>query len=137
VIGRRDLWLPRVLTRQNFSRAALISGLRKFKPWLERLERLSRPRLLWLTGAIGTWVVGAIVLVMAIILILPLPPGGNFPPALACAVLAMGLIERDGLIVLIGGLVSVAALYFVYRLTGAFIASLPQIGDWFARLFGG
>jgi hypothetical protein len=137
VMGRQELWLPRFLTSKSFSRPALISGLEKFKPWLEKVERLARPRMLWMTGAIGTWLVGAMVLLMAIILILPLPPGGNFPPAITCAILAIGLIERDGLMVLIGWLVAVFALYFVYKLTDVFLASLPAIGDWFGRLFGG
>jgi len=77
-----------------------------------------------------------IVLIMAIVLILPLPPGGNFPPALACAVLGLGLTQRDGLIVLFGLVASVVALVAVSFVTLVFIQSLPGMIDWFARTLG-
>ena len=80
-----------------------------------------KPRLLFMTGRVGSIFIGVIVLVMAVVLILPLPPGGNFPPALACAVLGMGLAQRDGAIVLIGLVVSVVAMIAVSYVTLLFI----------------
>jgi hypothetical protein len=73
---------------------------------------------------------------MAIVLILPLPPGGNFPPALACAVLGMGLAQRDGAIVAVGLVVSVVALVAVSFVTLVFIQQLPAMLDWLAGLVG-
>ncbi len=136
VIGRQELWLPKILSERGFSRTALISGLEKVRPTLSAAEKLSGPRLLFMTGRIGTVVIGLIVLIMAIVLILPLPPGGNFPPALACAVLGLGLAERDGLIVMIGLAVSIAATVAVWFVTALFIESLPQLWQWVTGLFG-
>src|SRR5690242_21079467 len=42
VIGRQELWLPRFLTRQNFSRKALVSALEKLQPRLRAVERIAR-----------------------------------------------------------------------------------------------
>jgi hypothetical protein len=70
------------------------------------------------------------------VLILPLPPGGNFPPALACAVLALGLAQRDGVIVLIGLVVSVVALIAASYVTLLFIQSLPGLIDWLGGTLG-
>ena len=136
VAGRQELWLPKFLSKRGFSRAALVSGFDKIKPQLEFVEKVARPRLLFLTGRAGTVMIGAIILVMAIILILPLPPGGNFPPALACAVLGMGLVERDGIIVLVGLAVTVAASIAAYFLVALVIGALPGITNWFASTFG-
>jgi hypothetical protein len=100
------------------------------------VEKIAKPRLLFMTGKIGTVVIGLIVLFMALVLILPLPPGGNFPPALACAVLGMGLAERDGVIVLFGLVVSVAATAAVSVVTLLFIRSLPEFMAWLVSSVG-
>jgi hypothetical protein len=81
--------------------------------------------------------IGLVVLVMAVVLILPLPPGGNFPPAVACAVLGMGLAERDGVIVLLGMITSIGAMIAAWAVTLLFIRHLPGLIDWAMHLFGG
>jgi hypothetical protein len=136
VFGRQELWLPGFLTRRSFSRQALINGLQRLQPRLQAVERFARPRLFPMTGRAGTVIIGLVVLVMAIVLILPLPPGGNFPPALACAILGMGLAERDGVIVLAGMVASVAATIVVSIVTVGFIRYLPDFLAWFRGLLG-
>ena len=127
VMGREELWLPRFLSQRALPRKMLEDGFRKILPQLEMAERLARPRLLFLTGRAATVGVGLVVLFMAIVLILPLPPGGNFPPALACAVLGLGLAERDGIIVMIGLVTSVVATAAVSIVTLVFLQSLPSL----------
>ena len=136
VIGRHELWLPRFLTKRSFPRKSLVSALEKLAPRLEAVERVARPRLFFLTGKIGTVLIGLVVLFMAIVLILPLPPGGNFPPALACAVLGMGLVERDGVIILIGLIASVVATIAVTAVTVIFIQQLPDFLAWLGKTLG-
>jgi hypothetical protein len=136
VIGRHELWLPGFLSKRSFSRKALVGAFEKLAPRLEAVEKIAKPRLLFMTGKVGTVLIGLVVLFMALILILPLPPGGNFPPALACAVLGMGLAERDGVIVLFGVVVSVAATFAVSVVTVLFIQSLPEFLDWLGGGFG-
>jgi hypothetical protein len=136
VFGRYELWLPRFLTKRSFSRPALVSAMEKFAPRLEAIEKIASPRLMFLTGRVGTVMIGLVVLFMALVLILPLPPGGNFPPAVACAVLGMGLAERDGVIVLVGLVVSVAATAAVWVVTSLFIQSLPAFIDWVMKSLG-
>jgi hypothetical protein len=136
VLGRHELWLPGFLSKRSFSRPALVSGMEKFAPRLEAIEKIASPRLMFLTGRVGTVLIGLVVLFMALILILPLPPGGNFPPALACAVLGMGLAERDGVIVLVGLVASIIATAAVSVVTLLFIQSLPEFIDWVAKSLG-
>ncbi len=136
VIGRHELWLPGFLSKRSFSRQALVSAFEKMAPRLEAVEKIAKPRLLFMTGKIGTVLIGLVVLIMAIILILPLPPGGNFPPALACAVLGMGLAERDGVIVLVGLMASALATAAVSVVTVLFIRSLPEFVAWLVGSLG-
>jgi hypothetical protein len=136
VFGRRELWLPRFLTKRSFERAGLVTGLEQILKYIQWLERFARPRLIWMTGGFGTVLIGLIVALMAIILILPLPPGGNFPPAVACAVLGLALAERDGVIVLIGLATSVAAIVAAWIVTVGFIEYLPRLIVWLRGIMG-
>jgi hypothetical protein len=58
------------------------------------------------------------------IMILPIPFLGNMPPGFAASVIAIGLTERDGLIVLIGMLVSTAAIALASVATWAAIVGI-------------
>jgi hypothetical protein len=136
VIGRQELWLPRFMARWSFPRASLVSAMEGLTPRLRVLETIARPRLMAVTGRFGTILIGIIILIMALVLILPLPPGGNFPPALACAILGMGLAERDGVIVLVGAVGSALAFAAAWALTVSFLTYLPAMTDWVARILG-
>src|SRR5690606_41810814 len=81
-------------------------GLPKVLPWLERVEAVSRPRLTFLFGGVGQRLIGVVCTVLALVLILPIPLG-NLLPATAVTVLALALVQRDGLLALLGyGLVA-------------------------------
>ncbi|HEX5005712.1 MAG TPA: exopolysaccharide biosynthesis protein, partial [Hyphomonadaceae bacterium] len=77
VIGRHELWLPGFLSKRSFARMALVRAFEKLAPRLESVEKIAKPRLLFMTGKVGTVLIGLVVLFMALVLILPLPPGGN------------------------------------------------------------
>lgn len=136
VIGREDLWLPGILSKRSFDRQSLVKAFEGLAPRLAVIERVMKPRLLFMTGRVGSVFIGVIVLIMAIVLILPLPPGGNFPPAAACAVLGLGLAQRDGVMVLLGLVVSVVAMIAVSFVTIAFIQALPGMIDWLGHTLG-
>jgi hypothetical protein len=136
VIGREDLYLPGILSKRAFDRKSLVGAFEGLAPKLAVIEKVMKPRLLFMTGRVGSIFIGVVVLVMAVVLILPLPPGGNFPPALACAVLGLGLAQRDGALVLIGLVVSVVAMIAVSFVTLVFIQSLPELWAWLQRSLG-
>lgn len=99
--GAHTLWLPKRIMRLGFDRSLFRKGLDRLLPWLERLERVSRPRLGFLFGPIGERLLGLVCTLLAIIIVLPIP-GGNLLPALAVTVLAISLVLLDGVVALIG-----------------------------------
>ena len=106
--GRRP-WLPQVVSRRSMAHADFAQLVRRIAPWLQRGERMLRPRLSWLARPPMEYLLGAVCLLLAIVLALPIPLG-NILPALAISVLALAILERDGLWVLYGlGLALVAA----------------------------
>jgi hypothetical protein len=96
-----------MLSRQTVKRPALTKLVHKVLPILERVEKVVKPRLGFLTGRIGACMVGLACTLIALILVLPIP-FANLVPALALGVFALGLTRRDGLLVLGGyGLLAV------------------------------
>lgn len=94
-------WLPAVISRRTMTRTDFATLVRRIGPWLARAERLLRPRVVVLASPPMEYVVGLLCLLMAIVLVLPVPLG-NMLPALAISLFALGILERDGLWILAG-----------------------------------
>ena len=101
VIGASAPWLPKGVKGRTIAVAGLRSGLPRVIPWLQKIEAISQPRLVFLFNPVGERLIGVLCTLLAIVLILPIPLG-NILPALAVTVLAFSLIQRDGLIALAG-----------------------------------
>jgi hypothetical protein len=101
-------WLPAVIASRSMTRADFATLIRRIGPWLGRAERMLRPRALWIALPPMEYVIGLICLLLAIVLTLPVPLG-NMLPALAISLLALGVLERDGLWVLAGFAAAIAS----------------------------
>ncbi|MEO8115082.1 MAG: exopolysaccharide biosynthesis protein [Phenylobacterium sp.] len=100
-VGARAPWLPASVRRRTIATARLKAGLPRVLTWLRRLEAVSRPRLSFLFGSVGQRLIGLVCTVLALVLILPIPLG-NILPAAALSVLALSLVQRDGVLALLG-----------------------------------
>jgi len=130
IIGASAPWLPQAIKAREISTADLRKGLPRVIPFLQKVEAVSRPRLVILFGAVGERLIGLVCLILALVLILPIP-GGNIPPALAVSTLSFALIQRDGLIALLGyamvaasGLVLAAFAHIIVRTFEHFFMSV-------------
>lgn len=116
----RPPWLPRLITARSMTRADFAVLVDRIAPWLARAERLLRPRLSVLAAPPFEYVVGLVCLALAVILVLPIPLG-NMLPALAITVLALGILERDGVWVLAGLAIAVLAVSVVWGVLYAMV----------------
>lgn len=120
------LWLPQSMARRTLPTERLKAALEGGSRWLHRLERISRPhrfnRLLasrWLNGVHNLALIFAAVLLMAP---LGLIPFSNTAPALAILTLVLGLLQKDGLCVLIGhGFLILTLVYFSVLFSGGLL----------------
>src|SRR5687768_17412334 len=102
LVSRQDqLWLPRWALRRSIERTAYRTGLDKVLPRLRQVERLSRPRLAIMTSEVSEVLIGVATTLLAFILILPIW-GVNLVPALIISTFGFGLMQRDGLVILVG-----------------------------------
>jgi hypothetical protein len=109
LLGRGRIWLPRGLLNASFDRESLRKAVCAAVPALRRVETLLKPRLAWATAAPFTAFFGAQALLLAIVLILPIA-GGNWPPGISMAILALGLLQRDGVAAILSTVASVVSL---------------------------
>ncbi|HEY0103814.1 MAG TPA: exopolysaccharide biosynthesis protein [Brevundimonas sp.] len=104
LLGRVEPWLPEMVLNRRVS-----------KPWLDRMaefatrrmpwfERLSRPRLTVFAEGWAERVVALFMILATLTIVLPLT---NTVPSVALALLAVGLIQRDGLFVIGGAAVAI------------------------------
>ncbi|MCL6654799.1 exopolysaccharide biosynthesis protein [Agrobacterium rubi] len=108
-VGRSSVWLPKFLSDRRLSSNVLELVVRHTAPHVSRVERLVRAdRLKFLTGPFAQMLIGLPIMVMAVAIALPIPLG-NFLPVISLVILAIGLMERDGLITLLGVILSVIA----------------------------
>ena len=127
---RRRLWLPAVIADKSVARADLQRAVAWATPLMWRLERYCTPRLPIVTESAGKVLIGIVIFVLGAIMIMPIPLLGNMPPAFAASVIAIGMTERDGLVVLLGLMVSVVAVVVASAATWAAIAGVI---DFFMR----
>ena len=124
IVLRRKLWLPRAITDKSIARADLRRVVDRLLPLLERLERICRPRFQIFTMPLARVVVGVVVLVLGLIMVLPIPLIGNMPPGAAAAVIAVGITERDGVVVLVGLVGSAVAIVVASAATWAILLGI-------------
>ena len=129
VVGIEKPWLPAKLLDRTVDRATYASVVRRFLPDLEKLEAYVKPRLPVFTSNVGKRVLGLFGIPVAILLAAPIP-FGNPPPAIALALLAVGLLERDGRLVIMGYSAGILAFAVVGALVfGLFSAGSAVLGN--------
>jgi hypothetical protein len=103
------LVLPRFVARRTMSTASFRAIATKVAHVLSRIERLLRPRFAAVTGPISERFLGALCAVTALAIAVPLPFGHNVA-ALGLALIGLGLIERDGLAIMLGVAAAIAGV---------------------------
>ncbi|HEV2554717.1 MULTISPECIES: exopolysaccharide biosynthesis protein [unclassified Bosea (in: a-proteobacteria)] len=100
--GRVIPWLPPALLSRSIGKPVLTRAVDRAVPLLVRLERISRPRLTVLGSRYAIPVIGLLILVLALGLVVAAPFIGQIPLGLAVCLVGLGLVERDGLLIIAG-----------------------------------
>jgi hypothetical protein len=129
VWGRTFPWLPASILDRKFDRSILKSLVERLGQGLARIESMLKPRLNLIEPRLEDRLIGLLALVAGIILFLPIPLA-NFAPALAIVLLGLGMIERDGIVMLIGVLLILASIAIVAVVGGAAASAASVVWDY-------
>jgi hypothetical protein len=101
MLGFERTILPDFIARRTISTALLRSTAPRVAGFLAWFERLLQPRLAFMTTPQAERGVGILCMMLSIVSTMPIPFGHQLP-ALGIMLIGLGLIERDGLAMLIG-----------------------------------
>lgn len=119
MLGMRP-WLPRLIKERSLSRVDFEKVVTIVAPWLAKAEAIMRPRLQVLARRPALYFVGLVALLMSIVLFLPIPLG-NMLPSIAICIMALGVLERDGVWILIGIATAIISLVVIWGVMWALI----------------
>lgn len=123
LLGYQKVSLPAKITSYQLRNSVLIMISNKVVPWLQKIEQYVKPRWGFAQSVYCEQLVGFMSLICAISVAIPLPLT-NAVPALGIVVMALGLLNRDGLVVIMGFIVSIVGVVIAF---GAVAASWISI----------
>lgn len=130
-LGQRP-WLPMKLQRKQLPAGFFDKVFAVASKVIALLESFLRPRLAPISAPGPAQQVHALfILISALVLLLPLPiPFSNSFPAWTILLLAAGLLERDGLFILLGYLVFVLGVFYFILLGEAAQHMVDAVVRW-------
>jgi hypothetical protein len=125
-IGKHRPWLPEFMRRQGFSRETFANIVSYVVKYLSKIEAFLKPRWGFLTVGIMDRIIGIYMTFLTIVLLVPVP-FGNALPSFGLAIMAAGLLEEDGLAIIVGALVGLAGTVYVIAVVGGIFAGAKAI----------
>ncbi len=102
--GKHAPWLPKWLRRKSLEQATVDKMVSIAAPKLRWVEKFLHPRWSFTNTKTGERVVGLIWFIFAISIAIPLPMT-NFLPGIGTLIMALGMLGRDGIVVIIGTII--------------------------------
>lgn len=133
-LGADAPWLPRRMIERPLKRDDLRGLFRKLTPVVKRMELITRPRLTWIFSPFGERMIGVVCTLLAMVLILPIPLG-NLAPGATVAILALALLQRDGLLALLGYAMAAVSVGLLFVSAGVVAAAVGKLIGVFSRFF--
>lgn len=117
--GRPQPWLPDTIKRRSIRHAVLLRIVGAIEPRLRRVEAILRPRLTFMFSPAMDRAFGGYMVLCSLPIMIPFP-GTNFPVALATILMALAIMEEDGIVLIFGALIALAGLTYTVIFVGAF-----------------
>lgn len=131
--GRKP-WLPKVILRQSVSYHALERMIHGGCKIYGKLEKVIKPRLsILLAGPGMAQTIGAAIALAGILLSLPIPPPfilTNTIPGFAIILLSLGLMERDGVLIILGYILALVGTTYITLIFLAGKAGVDHLVRW-------
>lgn len=115
VAGRHEPWLPEKFADRRIDKAGLeriAKGGRKFFGWA---EAIAKPRLTFIASSQMERVIGIFLVIFCASILLPLPLT-NTTPGFAVALVAFGLMARDGFMAIVGLIIGITWITLLFVL---------------------
>lgn len=109
IMGYKSPKLPKRFSNLSIKRSTLAMLVQKSSPYIRKIERILKPRLLFMTSIFAERILGFFILIFSSFIVLPIPLS-NFIPGLGVLIISFGLLGKDGLLVILGIVVGLAGV---------------------------
>ena len=133
-MGADHPWLPRRLTEKPWKRDDMRGLFRRLAPIVRSMELITRPRLRPMFAPMGERAIGVVCTLLALVLVLPIPLG-NLAPGATVAILALALLQRDGILALAGYLMALFSGGLLFLSAHVVIMAVRKLMTVFSGLF--
>lgn len=134
-MGRRTPWFPETIRKRTFSIGDFRDILGRMEKYVRFVERFSHPRLTAVTSHGASRIVGGLLVIPAASILVPLI-GTNTVPSIGIAIASIGLISRDGVLVILGLLIGVLWPILLFGLIAFLgVEGLQIAKDWLLARF--
>lgn len=119
--GRQKVWLPSFMVNKKLSASLFQTIAQRVEKFLNAIEKWLRPRWVFFFTGLGERLLGVYLSLLAIVLMAPIP-FGNALPAFGISFISIGIIEKDGVAVVIGIVLGLLGAAFIATAIGGLIA---------------
>lgn len=119
LMGRKHPWLPKFLRERGIEKEKFRDARDKTSTVIEKLDRVVKPRMHWVFhGPVVKLVAGTCLLIAMTMPPLELLPFAVFVPAAAIGLFGAGLTVRDGLLIILGFVLTFATFIMAFTMLG-------------------
>jgi len=115
VLGQNKPWLPEFFKNKRLQKSTFQKVIDRASKYIIKLEEKTKVRLTSILTKQGERIIGAISVICAASIMIPLP-FTNFAPGLGIAIMGLGLLLRDGLITIIGAVLGLVGSYIGFEI---------------------
>ena len=128
MLRRKAAWLPQKVINHVITEDTVKLIRTKVVPKLFWVEKFIKPRYWPFSPGNDEFAIGVICIITSVLLILPIPLG-NWTSAIAMTILALALIQRDGLLLVFGVVAAVLTLTLCMLVVGGIIFAAEKALD--------
>jgi hypothetical protein len=128
MLRRKAAWLPQKVLNHEITEDTVKLIRAKVVPKLFWLEKFIKPRYWPFSPGNDEFAIGVICIITSVLLIMPIPLG-NWSSAIAMTILALALIQRDGLLFVIGVTAAVLTITLCTFVVGGIVFAAEKALD--------
>ncbi|WP_333023619.1 exopolysaccharide biosynthesis protein [Wolbachia endosymbiont of Pentidionis agamae] len=110
LLGFDSLWMPKWLEQKSFQHSTLVVILKKGSTILNKIEKFMKFRVAFIFCELGIRFLAFVMLISTFSIAIPLP-FIHFIPAAGITFIALGMMGKDGLLAIVGVLISILGLF--------------------------
>ena len=127
-VGRKAPLAPQFILNRSVAQKDVRRAAERVMPAVLKMERFSRPRLQWVQPRVAGLLIAVLLVMLSLGIITAAPFIGQIPWGLAVCLMGLGLVERDGVLLI----ACVAAAFIGASLSAGFVyAIVVAITSWF------